>query len=309
MYLSSDIRLNMLEYDTDINLKVSDYDLLERIQVIDPSFSLSHAIQNFIKKENDKNSEMYPLFSLLNENKNLSIDVMNDDTITLVKYPGNKDDLYDLLEDEYVDSYVYVDDSGKIIIEGIDANELYRLFATYRNKYDPLTYKFDDNNWTISNRIEAMKEDSAFMVRMDEHDLLYLFNDPVYSSDNLSIPLDSSFSIRDQLRMTIDRVNRGKQIKDKIESMKLLSVYDLYLQMKDKAYTISKIGDQVEIGITTDTPLRFPEGITIETAYEDEPTLEYTLSGDLSIIADGALLRVLHDDYNYNFYEDSIQIG
>lgn len=305
MYLPEDIRLNILEYNPFINIKVSDELLLERIQVIDPSFSLSHAIQDFNRRKKDESSSMYPLFLFLYRYKRLIICDICDNDVVINICDNDYKDLLGFISINYPNvSSTFMGKSISLV--NIDGNELYRLFATYRNKHDSLTYKLEES-WS---RMEAMKENMGFMDRMIKYDLLHLYNDTIYSTDEIQ-PIDSSFSLRDQLQLTIERINRDKQIRAKIESLKLSNAYDLYLQMRDKPYYMYLTHKYDKVGLVIDTtiPLIFPDGIIVDSEEVDGSYIEYSLSGDLSILFNVALLYVLHDDYNYTFEEERIFIN
>lgn len=256
----TELYLNILEYDSSSNINVNTQSLIERIQRFNPSFSLSHILQDKMRQYKDKLEAMdnyyWNLYNILDRYEGLNIERGVIKNSILVITDKNIAEIIDESSSLYPSLKYEDDDNGIVIISDDDEDMMLQLRRIY---------------YLVKSTLDVYSERITFYT----NDLYVRYHDGRinrslrYTHDNRSNDailhdihvLDPSYNLNTELNKAMALQKLKTYLYDH-------PLYPLYEQLKDESWSISINDNSADITVNSSKRIILPNTMNTKNVYD-----------------------------------------
>lgn len=275
IHIPSELKLNILEFDSQLHLKVSREELLEHIQVIDPTYT--HVITP-INIHEYRHLFGYDLYMGLKDVKDLTLGFVDR---TMFIHSDDEPLLHKVMN-EFYDGYFSVEEDEIKLEDGILKllmRDIYCLQYTRMPRYDFLTFELDGYYCTADHITEYISD----------HQHLRLISD---IQKSCLTPLIEKEDLTPHLEIALKRVQERKRL----ESSR---IYDIFLMMRDVRCSIDKVNATYHVYFNDKKEVSFPKEMKYETSDDHNEYTTYIFENtdvNISLLTDLAKLYIIDDN-------------
>lgn len=301
--LPIEIRLNIVEFSSCNNIGIPIDDIIERIQILDPSFTLYGYLDELSLHRDMKALYGYDLFILLDTNERYYIEFNELLTISIDHTRIPYDMVSSLCKSMYPEMSIKNHTNGDYQIE-VDESvykllqyNLYRLSIYKYGRYNPIDIinRRDIVNRYYSIAFQLDTTDSTLMMITGIESLLSLFSMKQYR-DN------STYDLVGQLSLANEALRNQGIISRYLVKAVNSSIYPLYLQLRDMKWMLEVTSDNGSIDISYQgiDELHVPDSFISEAVYcahNNWIDIHYTVR-DMNLVYELITLCILYDNRN-----------